>query len=48
MAYKTIVEDGIDVLAPESGLPGGTAAAKARTDDQNIDAVFDNRFVSHQ
>ena len=40
--------DDLLVLAPEPGLPCGTGAAKARTDDQNIDAVFDDRFVSHQ
>ena len=36
------------VLAPKPGLPGGTAAAEACADDQDIDVVFDDRFVSHQ
>ena len=40
--------DDLLVLPPESGFPGGTGTAKACTDDQNVDAVFDDRFVSHQ
>ena len=36
------------VLTPEPGLPGGTAAAEACTDNQNIDVVFDDRIVGHQ
>jgi hypothetical protein len=35
------------VLAPESRFPCGAAAAKARADDQNVDAVFDDRFGAH-
>ena len=47
MAYETIIEDGIDILVVGAGL-GGPGAAKTRTGDQNVDAVFDDRFVSHQ
>lgn len=36
------------VLTPEPCLPGGTAAAEACTDNQNIDVVFDDRIVGHQ
>ncbi len=40
--------DDLLVLAPEPCLPGGAGAAEARTDHQDIDAVFDDRFVGHQ
>ena len=40
--------DDLLVLAPEPGFPGGTRAAKTRTDDQDVDAVFDDRVVGHQ
>jgi hypothetical protein len=36
------------VLAPEPRLPGGAGAAQPRTDDQDVDAVFDDRLVGHQ
>ncbi len=39
--------DNLLVLPPEPGLPCGTRAAKACTDDQYVDAFFDDRFVSH-
>jgi hypothetical protein len=41
-------DDDLLVLAPEPRLPGGTGASQACTDDQNVDAVFDDRFVGHQ
>ena len=35
--------DNLFVLTPEPGLPCGTRAAQTCTDDQNIDAFFDDR-----
>ena len=40
--------DDLLVLPPEPGLPGGAGAAETCTDDQDIDVVFDDRFVGHQ
>ncbi len=40
--------DDLLLLAPEPGLPCGTGAAKACADDQDIDVVFDDRFMAHQ
>jgi hypothetical protein len=40
--------DDLLVLAPEPGFPCGTRAAETRADDQDIDAVFDDRVVGHQ
>jgi len=41
-------DDDLLVLTPEPGLPGGAAAAETRADDQDIDIVFDDRFLCHQ
>jgi hypothetical protein len=40
-------DDDLLVLTPESRLPGGAGAAQARTDDQDVDAVFDDGVVGH-
>ena len=40
--------DDLLVLSPEPRFPGGSGPPKTRTDDQHVDAVFDDRFVCHQ
>jgi len=48
LAFSALLgNDDLLVLPPESGLPCGTGTAEACADDQNVDAVFDDRFVGH-
>ena len=45
---RFLSDDDLLVLAPVAGLESGAGTAQACTADQDVDAVFNDCFVSHQ